>query len=131
MSNFFYDNWMGIIGVLSAPLAYVFGGKQRQNVELKKGNADAVSTMQTVYDDFLKDYKYRMDEVMNELKQSRLNYTDLQHQFNTMNISYTQEVEVSQNWEKLHSEMTRKYDALKKDHDLLRKEVEALRKKTN
>ena len=130
MSNFFYDNWMGIIGVISAPLAYVFGGKQRQNVELKKGNADAVSTMQSVYDDFLQDYKYRMDEVMDELKQSRLNYNELQRQFNSMNLSYTHEVEVSQNWEKLHREMTIKYDALKKDHDLLRKEVEALRKKT-
>lgn len=39
--EFFYNNWMAILGLLSAPLAYFFGGKQKQKSELKKTDAEA------------------------------------------------------------------------------------------
>jgi hypothetical protein len=129
MIEFLYSNWLVIVGFLSAPIAYLFGGKQKQNVELKKSNSDAVASMQSVYDQFLTDYKARMDEVMAELKESKLNYIELQKQFNSIHLSYSKEVEVSQNWEKLHRELDKKHkelelshEKLKKDHELLRKE---------
>jgi len=129
MIEFLYSNWLVIVGFLSAPIAYLFGGKQKQNVELKKSNSDAVASMQSVYDQFLSDYKARMDEVMAELKESKLNYIELQKQFNSIHLSYSKEVEVSQNWEKLHRELDKKHkelelshEKLKKDHELLRKE---------
>lgn len=40
--EFFYNNWMAILGLLSAPLAYFFGGKQKQKAELKKTDAEAL-----------------------------------------------------------------------------------------
>ena len=40
--EFFYNNWMAILGLLSAPLAYFFGGKQKQKSELKKTDAEAL-----------------------------------------------------------------------------------------
>lgn len=40
--DFFYNNWMAILGLLSAPLAYFFGGKQKQKSELKKTDAEAL-----------------------------------------------------------------------------------------
>jgi hypothetical protein len=125
--DFLYNNWIAIIGLISAPLAYFFGGKQKQNVELKKSNSDAVSSMQAVYDQFLADYKTRMDEVMSELKESKLNYIELQKQFNAIHLSYSKEVEVSQNWEKLHRELDKKYKELVKSHEILKKDHELLR----
>jgi hypothetical protein len=126
--EFLYNNWLAILGLLSAPIAYIFGGKQKQNVELKKSNSDAVASMQAVYDQFLTDYRARMDEVMAELKESKLNYIELQKQFNAIHLSYSKEVEVSQNWEKLHRELDKKYKELEKSHETLKKDHELLRK---
>jgi hypothetical protein len=33
--NFLVENWLAILGFLSAPLAWFFGGKQAKKVELK------------------------------------------------------------------------------------------------
>jgi hypothetical protein len=44
----------------------------------------------------------------------------MQGQFNDIQIAYAREVEMSQNWEKLHRELTEKYNALEKDHEELK-----------
>ena len=51
--------WLSVLGstALSGVLGWFFGGKQAKKVEIKKANGDAVSTMQSVYDQFLQDYK--------------------------------------------------------------------------
>jgi hypothetical protein len=126
--DFLYNNWLAILGFLATPIAYIFGGKQKQKVELKKSNTDAVASMQAVYNDFLEDYKSRMDEVMHELKESKSNYIELQKQFNAMHLSYSKEVEISQNWEKLHRELDKKYKELEHSHEVLKKDHELLRK---
>lgn len=40
--EFFYNNWLAILGLLSAPIAYIFGGKQKQKADLKKTYAEAL-----------------------------------------------------------------------------------------
>jgi chromosome segregation ATPase len=40
--DFFYNNWLAILGLLSAPIAYIFGGKQKQKADLKKTYAEAL-----------------------------------------------------------------------------------------
>ena len=132
---FIKQEWFGFTGVLTTIAAYFFGGKKKQDVELKQSNADAVSTMQTVYDSFLQDYKDRMSEVMIELQSVREINRNLQSQFNNIQIQYAKEVEVSQNWEKLHKEikeqykeLEKHYTLLQKDHDKLKKEFENYRK---
>jgi predicted RNase H-like nuclease (RuvC/YqgF family) len=133
--NFFVDNWLAVLGVLTAPVAWIFGGKQAKKVEIKKANGDAVATMQTVYDQFLSDYKDRMSELMAELQSLKSANIELQRQFNEIQLQYAKETERSQNWEKLHRELSSKYvllekeyESLKSDHDSLRKQFENYKK---
>jgi len=132
-------NWeiiLGISGVVATPIAWVFGGRQSKNIEIKKASTDAVSSMQSIYDSFLEDYRNRMTEVIIELTTVKATNTELQKQFNELHLQYAKEIERSQNWEKLHAELKRRYDdlakvyeALQKDHDKLKKDFDAYKKK--
>lgn len=114
------ESIIAIIGVLAAPIAWIFGGRQAKKVELKKNSTDALGSMQIVYDQFLADYKARMGEVMNELVEVKTHAKELQTQFNKIQLDYAKEVERSQNWEKLHRELTQKYTLLERDYDELK-----------
>jgi hypothetical protein len=126
--NFIYDYWQAILAALTAPVAWFFGGRA-------KAKQDAVSTMKVMYDDFLTVYKNRMDEVMAEVVDMKKHNLTLQTDFNNIQMSYAKEVEKSQNWEKLHSELNKKYNVLfsdnenvKKDYDILKKDHDKLKK---
>ena len=96
--NFLVDNWLTLMGFLSAPVMYFFGGKQAKGVEIKKASADAVATMQSVYDEFLSHYKDRMSDVLAELTTVKNSNIDLQRQFNEIHLQLAKEVESSQHW---------------------------------
>jgi predicted nuclease with TOPRIM domain len=113
MFNFFHEYWQAIIAALSAPIAWFFGGRA-------KLRQDAVSTMKTLYDDFLIVYQARMNEVMQEVTELKKHNLTLQTDFNNIQMSYAKEVEKSQNWEKLHRQLTDKYNELAKDHESLK-----------
>ena len=119
--NFLQDNWLALVGYISVPIAWIFGGRM-------KAKTDAVSTMQNMYNGFLEDYKDRMSEVMNELSEMRKHNRELQNKFNEIQLSYAKEIEVSQNWERLHSELEAKYNKLQSDYDKLKSEVNKLKK---
>lgn len=121
--------WLSVLGstALSGVLGWFFGGKQAKKVEIKKANGDAVSTMQAVYDQFLQDYKDRMNEVMADLNFVKDHNRELQTQFNKIQLDYAKEVERSQNWEKLHRELTAKYAVLERDYDELKGLYEKLK----
>jgi chromosome segregation ATPase len=119
--NFLADNWLALVGYISVPIAWIFGGRM-------KAKTDAVSTMQTMYNGFLEDYKDRMSEVMNELAEMRAHNRELQNKFNDIQLSYAKEIEVSQNWERLHSELEAKYNKLQSDYEKLKAEVNKLKK---
>ncbi len=114
--------WLSILGsgVVTGVVGWIFGGKQAKKVEIKKASADAVATMQGVYDQFLSDYKDRMTEVMTELVTVKTSNIELQRQFNEIQLQYAKEVEKSQNWEKLHRELLDKYSNLEKEYDQLK-----------
>jgi predicted nuclease with TOPRIM domain len=111
--NFLIEYWQAILAALTAPIAWFFGGKA-------KARQDAVSTMKVMYDDFLTVYKNRMDEVMAEVVAIKKHNLTLQTDFNNIQMSYAKEVEKSQNWEKLHRQLTDKYNELAKDHESLK-----------
>jgi hypothetical protein len=113
MYSFFSEYWQAIIAALSAPIAWFFGGRA-------KLRQDAVSTMKTLYDDFLIVYQARMNEVMQEVTELKKHNLTLQTDFNNIQMSYAKEVEKSQNWEKLHRQLTDKYNELAKDHESLK-----------
>lgn len=130
MGSFILQYWeiaLSAITLIGGGVGYFFGGKQAKNIELRKSSADAVSSMQTVYDQFLEDYKVRMNEVMLELASLKDTNSRLQIQFNEIHLQYAKEVEKSQNWEKLHRELTRKHMALEKDHEKLKSLYEKLK----
>ena len=119
--NFLADNWAAIIGYITVPIAWVFGGRM-------KAKTDAVSTMQNMYNGFLEDYKDRMSEVIAELSEMRKHNRELQNKFNEIQLSYAKEIEVSQNWERLHRELEAKYNKFQSDYDKLKLEVNKLKK---
>ncbi len=140
MFELFKTNWeiiLGISGVIASPIAWIFGGRQSKNIEIKKASTDAISSMQSIYDSFLQDYRDRMGEVVVELQTVKASNTELQKQFNELHVQYAKEVERSQNWEKLHNELKHRYndlikiyEALQKDHNKLKKDFD-LHKKNN
>lgn len=117
MGNFFLENWQILIGLITTPIAWFFGGRLREKTE-------AVSSMQDMYNNFLGDYKDRMTEVQTEMQLLRNHNKELQTQFNNIHLQYAKEVEQSQNWEKLHRELKDAYNKLQKDHDKLKKDFE-------
>jgi predicted nuclease with TOPRIM domain len=121
MYSFFHEYWQTIIATLSAPIAWFFGGRA-------KSRQDAVSTMKTMYDDFLTVYKNRMDEVMQEVTEIKKHNFTLQTDFNNIQMSYAKEVEKSQNWEKLHRQLTEKYNDLKGLYDKLKVDFDNYKK---
>jgi predicted nuclease with TOPRIM domain len=121
MYSFFHEYWQTIIATLSAPIAWFFGGRA-------KSRQDAVSTMKTMYDDFLTVYKNRMDEVMQEVTEIKKHNLTLQTDFNNIQMSYAKEVEKSQNWEKLHRQLTEKYNDLKGLYDKLKVDFDNYKK---
>lgn len=121
--------WLSLLGsgVVTGVVGWIFGGKQAKKIEIKKANGDAVATMQSVYDQFLSDYKDRMSEVMADLNFVKDHNRELQTQFNKIQLDYAKEVERSQNWEKLHRELTAKYAVLERDYDELKGLYEKLK----
>jgi predicted nuclease with TOPRIM domain len=113
MYSFFQEYWQTIIATLTAPIMWFFGGRAKQR-------QDAVSTMKVMYDDFLTVYKNRMDDVMQEVTDIKKHNLTLQTDFNNIQMSYAKEVEKSQNWEKLHRQLTDKYNELAKDYESLK-----------
>ena len=139
MMQVMLDNWITLIGLLSAPIVgvfgYIFGGRKRLNLELersnvsiKKDNSDAVSSMQEVYNKFLEDYKERMNDVSNELKEVKANNKSIQNQFNEIQLAYAKEVEQRLHWEKSHNELRIKYNILEKEYETLKAFCENLKK---
>lgn len=115
--------FIALLGLIGIPSAWYFGGRQ-------KNNTDSVKAMSEIYASFLSQYKERMHEVTIELQDVKSECLNIQRQFNDMSLAYAREVEVSQNWERLYNELSKKYDDLEKrytrlkiDHDKLKREV--------
>lgn len=112
---------VAIIALVGIPLAWYYGGRQKQS-------GDTIKSMHEVYSGFLIDYKEKMKEALLEIATVKSHYKEIQLQFNEMYIQYTKEVEISQNWEKLHRELKEKYDSLQTQHNTLQDQHETLKR---
>lgn len=130
MVDFISRNWGVLLGSTSitGAIGWIFYGR-------KNNNAEFTTKVQAIYDNLVEDLKkdreqlkeentrikaeHREDVVYfrGELDNVRLVNTTLQEQFNHINVAYTKEVEVSQNWEKLYHELDKKYNDLSKKYD--------------
>jgi phosphoenolpyruvate carboxylase len=111
---------------ISTIIAFVTGGGLIGLLTLKstkkKSDADALKSIQEVYNSFLEDFKEQASHMRDEIKQLKAFNTDIQKQFNDLHLNYSKEVEVSQNWEKLHRQIKEKYDDLERQHEILKKD---------
>lgn len=136
--NWLTENWQGILGGGSLTTVITF------IINRKSNKADFLTKVENLYNgavDSLKIDREILKEEIKEFKedfrQLRSDYRGLQEQFNNIQLAYAKEVERSQNWEKLHRELSEKYTALEKDHETLKSFCEKIKieldkyKKTN
>jgi chromosome segregation ATPase len=151
--NFLVENWLGLVGFLSAPIMWFLGGKQAKAQELKKGaveidsaEVDYAVKVRELYESLLEqankdkeslksdkeaiiaEFKEEKEYFRNKVDGLRSELTGLQGQFNTIQLAYAKEVEQSQNWEKLHRELLEKYNALKDLYDALKADFDKHKK---
>lgn len=150
--NFILENWLALTGFLSAPLMWVLGGKQAKRQELKKGEVEIDSAeidyavkVRELYESLLEqankdkeslkidrdsiitEFKLEKEYFRSQLDDLRKQATTMQDQFNTMQLAYAKEVEQSQNWEKLHSELKQQFLKLSEEHEELKTFCEKLK----
>jgi vacuolar-type H+-ATPase subunit I/STV1 len=129
--NIITDNIALITSLLGGGgvIGWFFGGRQKQDIDIKKSNTDAVKAMSDLYGDFLEDYKARIAEFVTEMASIKAHNNDLQKQFNDIFLQLAKETEKSLNWEKLHAELAKKFNELQREHDSLKKAFETYKKK--
>lgn len=155
MQDFFIQNWLTLVGFLSAPLMWFLGGKQAKNQELKRGEVDIESAeidyavkVRELYESLLEQankdkdsLKLDRDTIVEEFKAEkeyfrsqidslRQQAATMQEQFNNIQLAYAKEVEQSQNWEKLHRELLEKYEELQKLYSKLKLDFDNHKKQT-
>ena len=151
--NFLVDNWLGLMGFLSAPIMWFLGGKQAKKQELKKGDVeidiseiDYAVKVRELYESLLAQansdkeaLKSDKDAIIAEFKEEKEYFRtqvdelrkqagEMQFQFNAMQLAYAKEVEQSQSWEKLHTELLEKYNTLKALYDKLKEDFDKHKK---
>jgi hypothetical protein len=145
--DWIYNNWLTLLGggSLSGIIGWFLGGKQAKNQELKKGDVeievaeiDYAVKVRELYESLLAqansdkeilkadkdaivaEFKSEKEYFRNQVDTLRSQLAEMQVQFNSIQMAYAKEVEQSQNWEKLHRELTDKYNELAKDHEDLK-----------
>ena len=122
------ENWQGILGggTITSIVAYI--------VNKDNNKADFLTKVESLYNGLADTLKVENNELKEEIlgfkkdfKQIREDYRVLQEQFNSIQLAYAMEVERSQNWEKLHRELTEKYNALEKDYEALKSFCEKIK----
>lgn len=151
--NFLLENWLGLMGVASAPVMWFLGGRQqkakdlkKQDVEIETAEVDYAAKVRELYeslnaklaqenetlksdkDAIVAEFKEEKDYFRNKVDGLVEQLTGLQIQFNVIQLAYAKEVEQSQNWEKLHRELTEKYNTLKALYDKLKDDFDKHKK---
>lgn len=144
--NFLVENWIALMGYLSAPLMWFLGGRQqkakdlkKQDVEIETAEVDYAAKVRELYESLnakllqenetlksdkeaiIAEFKEEKEYFRSQIDELRKTSGDMQLQFNNIQLAYAKEVEQSQNWEKLHRELFEKYKSLEKDHEELKK----------
>ena len=152
--QFLLDNALTILtsSTLFGIVGWFFGGKQQKQRDLKKTDVEIESAevdyavkVKELYESLLQqanddktvlkvdkdniiiEFRNEKDYFRSQIDELRKQAAEMQNQFNTIQLAYTREVEVSQNWEKLHRELMAKHDALAKDHEELKAFCEKLK----
>ena len=100
------ENWQIMIGLIGSAIAFITGRKM-QTIEEKKANSDAVLSMQTVYDNFVKDIEARYREMKDEMQHVKSEVIQLRQE----NSELRKELRV---WENKYNKLRSEFDKLTK-----------------
>lgn len=100
------ENWQIIAGLLGSAIAFITGRKM-QTIEEKKANSDAVLSMQTVYENFVKDIESRYREMREEMQHVKSEVVQLRQE----NSELRKELRV---WENKYNKLRSEFDKLTK-----------------
>jgi len=98
------ENWQILLGIVGSIITF-FGGKKMKSIEEKKANSDAVLSMQTVYDNFVKDIEARYREIKDEMSDVRTEVVQLRKE----NSELRKELRL---WEKKYYDIKSEFDKL-------------------
>lgn len=98
------ENWQIMIGLIGSAIAFITGRKM-QTIEEKKANSDAVLSMQTVYDNFVKDIEARYREMRDEMQEVKNEVIQLRKE----NSELRKELRV---WENKYNNLRKEFDKL-------------------
>jgi predicted nuclease with TOPRIM domain len=123
---YYYFSGMDLNTIIQTIIAFIVGGGITAIITLrstkKKSDADALKSIQEVYNSFLEDFKEQANHMRGEIKELKEFNSNIQKQFNELHLNYSKEVEISQNWEKLHRQIKDKYDDLERAYEILKKD---------
>ena len=100
------ENWQIMIGLIGSAIAFITGRKM-QTIEEKKANSDAVLSMQTVYDNFVKDIEARYREMKDEMQHVKNEVIQLRQE----NSELRKELRI---WETKYSKLRAEFDKISK-----------------
>lgn len=128
----------GVLGWVIRDRKAIAQELKKGDVEIESAEVDYAAKVRELYDNLNaklvqenENLKSDKDDIVAEFKQEkeyfraqvdalRTQLSEMQSQFNIIQLAYAKEVEQSQNWEKLHRELTDKYNMLAKDHEDLK-----------
>jgi archaellum component FlaC len=100
------ENWQIIMGIIGSAIAFLTGRKM-QTIQEKQANSDAVLSMQTVYNNFVKDIEERYRELKDEMGQVKGEVVLLRKE----NSELRKELRV---WETKYAKLRAEFDKLTK-----------------
>lgn len=100
------ENWQVLIGLIGSAVAFITGRKMK-TIEEKKANSDAVLSMQTVYDNFVKDIEIRYREIKDEMQHVKDEVVQLRKE----NSELRRELRI---WENKYNKLRIEFDNLRK-----------------
>jgi predicted nuclease with TOPRIM domain len=100
------ENWQIIMGIIGSAIAFLTGRKM-QTIQEKQANSDAVLSMQTVYNNFVKDIEERYRELKDEMGHVKSEVIQLRQE----NSELRKELRV---WENKYNKLRAEFDKLTK-----------------
>jgi predicted nuclease with TOPRIM domain len=105
MVKIIMENWQILAGIGASIVAF-FGGQKMKSIEEKKANSDAVLSMQTVYDNFVKDIESRYADMRDQMQEVRTEVILLRKE----NSELRKEL---RNWERKYYDLKSEFDKIK------------------
>lgn len=100
------ENWQIMAGAIGSIVAFL-SGRKLKTIEEKKANSDAVLSMQTVYENFVKDIEERYREMREEMQHVKSEVIQLRQE----NSELRKELRV---WENKYNKLRSEFDKLTK-----------------